>query len=154
MGVIFDNKLTFKAHINYISTKISKNLGILFKIRRYLNFNTRIKLYYALIYPFLLYGICIWGSVYKTRLDILFKLQKDVYVLFLTYLILLTLHISLRIIIFWPYTNYTYGEFWLWPINFLLMRCQLIFKIFLVYASGHMLAGVPIFLIFNRLVLI
>ena len=76
LGVIFDNKLTFKAHINYISTKISKNLGILFKIRRYLNLNTRIKLYYALIYPFLLYGICIWGSVYKTRLDILFKLQK------------------------------------------------------------------------------
>ena len=34
------------------------------------------KLYYALIYPFLTYGILIWGNTYETTLKPLFVLQK------------------------------------------------------------------------------
>ena len=34
------------------------------------------KLYYALIYPFLTYGILIWGNAYETTLKPLFILQK------------------------------------------------------------------------------
>ena len=34
------------------------------------------KLYYTLIYPFLTYGILIWGNTYETTLKPLFILQK------------------------------------------------------------------------------
>ena len=34
------------------------------------------KLYYGLIYPFLTYGILIWGNTYETTLKPLFILQK------------------------------------------------------------------------------
>ena len=34
------------------------------------------KLYYALIYPFLTYGILIWGNTYETTLKPIFILQK------------------------------------------------------------------------------
>ena len=37
LGVIIDNKLRWNDHITYVKNKISKSLGILYKIRRYLN---------------------------------------------------------------------------------------------------------------------
>ena len=35
-----------------------------------------LSLYYALIYPFLTYGIITWGDTYKTTLQPMFILQK------------------------------------------------------------------------------
>ena len=35
-----------------------------------------LKLYYALIYPFLIYGIIIWGNTYESTLKPIFILQK------------------------------------------------------------------------------
>ena len=37
LGVIIDNKLTWKEHINYISGKIARGIGIIIKARKYLN---------------------------------------------------------------------------------------------------------------------
>ena len=35
LGVIIDNKMNWSAHIHYIKNKISKSIGILFKIRNF-----------------------------------------------------------------------------------------------------------------------
>ena len=57
LGVYIDSNLSWKPHIEYISKKLKRSLGILSKIRYYVDINILTGLYYALIYPFLIYGI-------------------------------------------------------------------------------------------------
>ena len=47
-------------------SKVSRNIGILFKLNKYLPPSALKTLYYALIHPFFSYGIIIWGSSYKS----------------------------------------------------------------------------------------
>ena len=76
LGVYLDEKLNFKAHINYINSKISRHTGILYKIRDNLPMKARLDYYYAYIYPYLSYNTIIWGSAYQTNLAPLFLQQK------------------------------------------------------------------------------
>ena len=64
--------------INGIKLKIAKAIGILYKVRHLLNLCTLRTLYFTFVYPYLLYGIIVWGSTYSSYLDGLFKLQKRV----------------------------------------------------------------------------
>jgi hypothetical protein len=59
--------------------KLLKASGIIAKIRHFLNRNA-IKLiyYYALVYPYLIYGNLIWGSTYKTRINKIMNIQKKI----------------------------------------------------------------------------
>ena len=45
-------------------------------MRHYANINVLTKLYYAIIYPFLIYGLLAWGSTYPTTLKSIVILQK------------------------------------------------------------------------------
>ena len=56
--------------------KIRRSVGILSKLRHYIDLSILLKLYYALIYPFLIYGIIIWGNTYESTLKPIFILQK------------------------------------------------------------------------------
>ena len=76
LGVILDENLTWKKHIQYLNRKIPKNIGIISKARTILNKKTLLTLYYTFIYPYLNYCITSWGSANKTILDPLIKLQK------------------------------------------------------------------------------
>ena len=49
-----------------------------FKIRHYVSSDTLKLLYYSLFYPFISYGIVVWGLTHPTILDCLFRLQKRV----------------------------------------------------------------------------
>ena len=55
LGVIIDNKLTWKDHINYISGKMARGIGVIIKARNYLNKDTLLSLYYSFIYPYVTY---------------------------------------------------------------------------------------------------
>ena len=57
-----DSQLNFKSHINNVQPKVTKGIGILFKLNKILTSNALLVLYYALIHPHLTYGILIWGS--------------------------------------------------------------------------------------------
>ena len=59
-----------------LSKKISRGIGVLSKIRHYVNGNILLQLYYSLIYPFLIYGLSIWGNTYSSTLRPLIILQK------------------------------------------------------------------------------
>ena len=76
LGIIIDNKLSWKAHINYISHKISKSVSLL-KMLKY-SFPSRIlkSLYYSFVYPYFSYCNLIWGGAAKTHLESLVLLQK------------------------------------------------------------------------------
>ena len=76
LGIMFDDKLTWKEHIKYISKKISKGLGIIQKARKCLKSETLLSLYYSFIYPYLIYCNQIWGNVSSSSLHKLNVLQK------------------------------------------------------------------------------
>ena len=76
LGVYVDEKLSWKQHINYIKSKVSKSLGILSLCRKHFDKKTLVSLYYSFIYPLLIYSIEVWGSSCKTYLQCLWKLQK------------------------------------------------------------------------------
>ena len=76
LGIMIDSNLSWKTQISCISKKIKRSIGILSKLRYYVDLSILIKLYYALIYPFLIYGIITWGNTYPTTIQPLSVLQK------------------------------------------------------------------------------
>ena len=67
LGIYIDKNLNC-APVQHINSKISKNLGILFRWCHFLTLNTLKQIYYSLIYPYLHYGIMSWGNTYPSRL--------------------------------------------------------------------------------------
>ena len=76
LGIFIDSHLNWKSQVTYIVKKINRSIGVISKLRYYLNRITLINLYNALIYPFLIYGIIIWGNTYPTTTHPLLVLQK------------------------------------------------------------------------------
>ena len=77
LEVRIDEHLTWKNHINYVTCKIAKTVGILCKAHHFIGKDLLLSLTnYSLMYPHLIYGNIVWGNNYKTRLDSLIKIQK------------------------------------------------------------------------------
>ena len=62
LGIVLDNKLTFKSHINHVANKVAKITYIIYRIKSYVPCSVLKTLYYSLAYPHLTYNITIWGS--------------------------------------------------------------------------------------------
>ena len=77
LGVILDNKLTWKHHIFELCKKLNRAVGMLYKIRR-LNCNTSLllSLYFSIFQSHLTYGICLWGNADPTILNKICLSQK------------------------------------------------------------------------------
>ena len=73
---MIDNHLSWKHHINYVALKISRNIGILSKLRHFVPPKTLFGIYNSLIFPYLSYGLVAWGQAAKTHLEKLLTLQK------------------------------------------------------------------------------
>ena len=56
LGIMIDCHLNWKSHINFVTRKVKRNIGILSRIRHFTNISILINLYYTLIYLFLTYG--------------------------------------------------------------------------------------------------
>jgi len=76
LGVMLDDKLRFKDHINYIKSKISKGIGVLCRAKKFFDVKTLTNLYYAFVHPYLHYCVEIWGNSGSTALSALVKLPK------------------------------------------------------------------------------
>ena len=76
LGVIIDENLTWKNHVDAISKTISRNIGVLTKRKQFVPENILYSLYCTLILPYINYGVLIWGNTCKIYLDKIFKLQK------------------------------------------------------------------------------
>ena len=68
--------LTFKFHIDELNKKVSRAVSILYKLRPFVTTKILSNVYYAIIYPFLLYGIVIWGNTSNNLLEPIHVLQK------------------------------------------------------------------------------
>ena len=49
-------------HVQHVKHKIARSIGILYKIRHYLNKQTLLNIYYTFVFPYLIYGVEIWGK--------------------------------------------------------------------------------------------
>ena len=78
LGIFIDSNLCWKPQIEHISKKIKRSIGIISKLRYYVDSKILTSLYYAMIYPFLIYGIIVWGNSYPTTLQPIFILQKKI----------------------------------------------------------------------------
>lgn len=76
LGCILDNNLTFKNHISNVSNKISKSLGVLYNIKNVLPQSIIRMLYFAMVQPYLIYCIIVWGNSSSCYLNSLLLLQK------------------------------------------------------------------------------
>ena len=76
LGVLLDENLTWRPHIDLIEKKISKYLGILYNARRTLNEECTKQLYFSFIHSYLNYGSITWSSTNKTKLKTLHRRQK------------------------------------------------------------------------------
>jgi hypothetical protein len=72
LGITVDENLKWTEHIDIISKKISKVLGIMTRIKNALPSNILLSLYNTLILPHLNYGLMLWGWK-ADRLEILQK---------------------------------------------------------------------------------
>ena len=78
MGVLLDCNLSWKYHINELSKKLSRTIGIFYKIRHFVPCEILKTLYYSLFYSFVSYGIAVWGFTYKSHIQKLSLLQKKI----------------------------------------------------------------------------
>ena len=76
LDVLIDYKLSWKKHIDSITLKLSKTIGLLWKIRHFVPFNTIANIYNCLVVSYLRYGLIAWGQAGKTQLNKLLILQK------------------------------------------------------------------------------
>ena len=67
LEVYVDSNISWKSHINYIAQKIKRSIGILSKLRYFLNTKTLLSLYYTLVEPFFNYCIIAWGNAYQVN---------------------------------------------------------------------------------------
>ena len=78
LGIMIDATLTWKPHIEKICKTISRSIGILYKIRPFVDIKILKTLYYSLIYPHLIYAIEVWGSADSTHMNHIIILQKRI----------------------------------------------------------------------------
>ena len=75
LGVIIDNKLNFKEHVNTISSRISRSIGVIRRINNQLTNSVLLKLYYSLIYSHMTYGILAWGNSSNFNVNRISRIQ-------------------------------------------------------------------------------
>lgn len=95
LGIYIDQHINWSVHINHISNKMAKSIGIITRISSIIPSKTLINLYYSLVYPYLSYGNLVWASNYATNLQRLRVLQKRI----------------IRVITRSPFNSHTYQLF-------------------------------------------
>jgi len=76
LGVMLDDKLNWKPHIEKLVTQLSKSCGMLFKLKHYTNISVLKSVYFGLFHSYLTYSILNWGRANKTPLVPSFILQN------------------------------------------------------------------------------
>jgi hypothetical protein len=68
LGVLIDENLSWKPHINNINIKMRSGLAMMYKTKAVVSSSTLRTLYYSFIYPYLDYNLINWSSAPKSHL--------------------------------------------------------------------------------------
>ena len=72
LGIVINENINWSSHINKISIKLSRAIGMIYRLRQYLPLFVLKVLYYSLVLPHTTYGNIVWNA----RYDAFYKLQK------------------------------------------------------------------------------
>ena len=78
LGIIIDENLNWKPHIQLVKSKLSKTLSIIYKASKLINYEGMLTLYCSLFLPYLAYCCEIWGNTYATNVNCIYVIQKKV----------------------------------------------------------------------------
>ena len=78
LGVLINDKLTWKHHISLLKSKLSKCCAVMYKTSFLIDRRGMRILYYSLFSPYIMYCAEIWGNTYAANLKCLILLQKNV----------------------------------------------------------------------------
>ena len=76
LGLHIDEQLSWKVHINHLSKTLSKNTGVIYKLKSSFPQGILLLMYSTLILPYLNYGVLAWGNSLKTQIEKLHLIQK------------------------------------------------------------------------------
>ena len=76
LGIQLDENLCFKGHVNGISIKISRGVGIIYKLQDHLPMEILCSLYYSLVHPYIIYALIAWYNSPKYNRNKIIILQK------------------------------------------------------------------------------
>ena len=70
LGIIFDNNLSFKHHIDYLVNKVYKIKSNIYFLKRIYKLNTKtlLNFYFSLFYPHINYCNTVWACNYKSNI--------------------------------------------------------------------------------------
>ena len=100
LGILIDSHLNFKYHIEHITVKISKNVGMLAILRHFVPRKTLLQIYQSLIFPYINYAITVWGLASKRYLDKILRLQKRALRLYILQKEMITLYLFSSMLVF------------------------------------------------------
>ena len=61
LGVVLDDRLSWSAHVSFLSTKLSRVIGIMYKLRHYAPYDVLRTVYFSLFHSHLCYSLLNWG---------------------------------------------------------------------------------------------
>ena len=76
LGIHLDEKLTWNYHIKICRSKIAGSIYAINRIKHLISQKYLRTLYFSMIYPYLSYGIILWGSAYNVHKTKLITMQK------------------------------------------------------------------------------
>ena len=62
LGFILDDKLSFLPHVTYVCNKLSKALGIIYALSKFLPRHALLNIYFSLAYSHIVQSVLIWGG--------------------------------------------------------------------------------------------
>ena len=69
LGIYIDDRLTFKEHTSKISAKMSRNIGVMRRLKLFIPRDILKQLFYTFIYSKFTYGIVCYGSAYQNQIQ-------------------------------------------------------------------------------------
>ena len=75
--LILDEKLTWQKHITAMKIKMSRYMGVMYKLKRFLPIKVRLQLYHSFVQSHLNYCCLTWGFAAKTYIESLFTKPKQ-----------------------------------------------------------------------------
>jgi hypothetical protein len=78
LGVILDSNLTWELHIQKICNRISSSLFIIKRLSNLIDSDGLLSVYHGIVYPFISYGVMVWGHSARKYMKRVFTLQKKV----------------------------------------------------------------------------
>ena len=76
LGIIIDEKLNWSKHIPAQKSKMSRYLGVMYKLKFSIPLKARLQIYHSFIQSHLNYCSVVWGFSYNSNIEKLLTMQK------------------------------------------------------------------------------